>query len=216
MNSHHHRANRFARWAFHTPATWGLGILTVSGVLGCASANGGMVPREPEPAGIACRDASPAPVAALPRAATEVGALDVITALADATPEVHTEHEPERIAPPRATMLARERALTEASSFAAIALLTALQASAPRDLVSSWRAPLDHTDGEKEVGRFFGETIADARVFGGLGFSGNDHVSMGPSDVIAASGSTPSRTTWLRLPDGDACMQSRAIASTDR
>jgi hypothetical protein len=217
MNSCHYRAARLARRAFQTPATWGLGILTVSGVIGCASANGGMGPREPEPAGIACRDASPAPVAALPHAAREVGALDVIRpALADATPEAHMEDEPARIALPQAAMLARERAFTEASSFAAIALLAALQASAPGDPASSWRVSLDDTDGAKEVGRFFGETIADARVFGGLGFGGIDHVSKGPSDIIAASGSTPSRTTWLRSPDGRACMQSQAIASTER
>jgi hypothetical protein len=184
--------------ARHARRTSAFGILTVSGILGCASANGGTARREADFAGIARHDPSSALVATTPLAATkeDPSAAEHI-APAERVPEARVQCENRETAWVQGAKLARKRELEDASSFAPIGLFIALQARDPKASVDPWGSVLDGSDDVSQVDRLFGGTIHDVGLSGGLGLSSLDGGEMAASSVELKP-LTRSGTVWVR------------------
>jgi hypothetical protein len=80
--------------------------------------------------------------------------------------------------------LAREHALAEAQSFAAISLLSSMSSSDPTAPVVPWGSVLNGSDDVSKIGALFGATINDARGTGGLGLGGPDQGGGGTANSI--------------------------------
>jgi len=139
----HHTTARATRLARHAGATFLFGIVTVSGALGCASAPGGIGPREPDVASIA-----------------RCGACHA------ASPLATTQEDRFALARPRGASLARERELANAASFATIGLLASLQPSDARASVDTWGTFLDGAD-VSQAGRLFSVRASRMRLASG-------------------------------------------------
>ncbi len=92
---------------------------------------------------------------------------------------------------PEDATLARERALAEAQSFAAISLLSSSFPSDPDAPVSPWGTVRNGSDDVSKIGLLFGGAIDDGRGTGGLGLTGPDEGGGGTANSIGFGGFGP-------------------------
>ena len=92
---------------------------------------------------------------------------------------------------PENATLAREHALAEAQSFAAIGMLSSMFRSDPSAPVVPWGTVLNGSDDVSKIGLLFGGTIDDGRGTGGLGLTGAEQGGGGTSNSIGLFGFGP-------------------------
>jgi hypothetical protein len=89
---------------------------------------------------------------------------------------------------PENATLAREHALAEADSFAAIGVLASAFVSDPSAPVVPWGTTLNGSDAVSKVGLLFGRSIDDGFGTGGLGTSGIEQGGGGNANAIGLNG----------------------------